>query len=288
MVSPFVPFQPTFPPTTAPGNVLGGDAASQLNGLLGGLSTTAASPLAGTNPAGALNTQVSSLPFSSNSLLAGSNVSGALNNLLASLPFSMPSPLAGMNPAGLLNTLAGTGFGDGLNPFGGALQNPNTTLIPGAQGGQVGGNPDLQASLARIQQDPEGAQLLQAALAKGYTIQIGDPSVAGQASRAGGDSCPVCQAAAAANGTTVEGVTLTGGGRRDIIVSPNARDFDKTLVHELYHAATDDNGTSKTEEATANIIGDRVSARINGRAARDPQAIINETFPLYPDLPINN
>lgn len=291
MVSPFIPSQPVFP-SVLPGASLGGNTAAPLNNLLASLPTSNPSPLAGGNPAATLNTQVGSLPFSTNSLLAGSNVSGALNNLLTSLPFSMPSPLAGGNPAGLLNTLAGTGFGDGLNPFGGALQTPMTPVVPGAQTGQLGGDAQLQASLARIQQDPEGAQLLQAALAKGYTIQVGDPSAAGQAARASGmalrDNCPVCQAAAAENGVTVEGLTLTGNGRNQIIVSPTAQDFDKTLVHELYHAATDDNGTSKTEEATANIIGDRVSARVNGRQARDPQAIINETFPLYPELPINN
>ena len=282
--SPFGNSDPTAPINTILGSLpfsasspfAGSDPTAPINTILGSLPFSASNPFAGSDPTAPINTILGSLPFSASSPLAGTDASAPLNNLLANLPTAAsPGNLASIDPAGLLNMLAGTGISTAANPFTGGLQIP-ATLPAGVgvngQPGQIENNPSLQQAIALIQQVPEGANLLQSALSKGYSIRIGDPS----------DSTE-------APGITTEGITHTNGPNgNEIVISPNARDFIKTLVHETYHAATDNDGDSKTEEATANVIGDRVSAIINNRPPRDPQQIFAETFPLYPDLPVNN
>lgn len=116
----------------------------------------------------------------------------------------------------------------------------------------------LQNSLNLIAQDPEGQRLLAEAQRRGVRIQVADlprRNVLGQFNSGN-------------NTITVE----------------NGADI-RTIVHELVHAVTPEDQGSKNEEATANIIGDRVDARIRGRAARDANDITRRTFPLYPDLP---
>jgi len=106
----------------------------------------------------------------------------------------------------------------------------------------------LNTTLAKVAQDPDGAKLLKAAEANGYTIEVGDPTKAGSQDH---------------DADSVNGVTLPD--QKKIIINPNAPDFDKTVVHELVHAATPTDGNSKTEEGMADVIGYRVSSRMDGR-----------------------
>jgi hypothetical protein len=185
-----------------------------------------------------------------------SDPAGFVNAQLASL---MPSaatsnPFAGILPLPVSNPI---GSPIAANP---AIASPN-----------IQNNAQLQQSIAKIQQDPLGADLLNTVLAKGYTIRVGDTGASGEP------------------GVVVEGLTITNGRNgNEIIMNANASDFDKTLVHELFHAATEDDGTSQLEEGVANIVGDLVSSRINGRSPRNPFEILRETIPLYPELPFTN
>ncbi len=191
---------------------------------------------------------------------------------LPGTPGTSPSPFGGGFGG---NALAGgtlnsdifqnfSGFGGfGANPFGGGLAAP--TGSGNAGGFTTDGNPNLQQALALLEQDPEGSQLLDIARQNGYNIRVGVPPQ---------DGGP---------GVTVNGLTTFGPGVRDVVINPNASDFMKTLAHELLHAATEDNGNSVQEEINANIVGDRISARINGRAPRNPNEIAAETRPLYED-----
>jgi hypothetical protein len=144
-------------------------------------------------------------------------------------------------------------------------------ITPVINSPNIQNNPQLQQSIAKIQQDPIGAQLLNTTLAKGYTIRVGNPGSATEP------------------GVIVEGVTFTNGPNgNEIIINPNARDFDKILVHELYHAASEEDGNSQFEEGLANIVGDQVSARVNNRTPQNPFRILLETLPLYRELPLFN
>lgn len=125
----------------------------------------------------------------------------------------------------------------------------------------------LDTALGGMANDPEGSKLLQAAAAKGYTIEVGDPSAAAGARDADGAahdaaSCPECQAALD-GGQQVNGVTLPG--QKKIIINPNAPDFEKTLAHELVHAASEGDGNSIQEEGVADVVGFRIAGRITGK-----------------------
>ena len=100
----------------------------------------------------------------------------------------------------------------------------------------------------------------------------------------------------AADPDEVNGVTLPD--QKKIVINPNAPDFDKTVVHELVHAATDADGDSKDEEGKADVIGYRVAERITGQAppflafnsAQEEQAIYNNKVdnPAYASLAASN
>lgn len=178
------------------------------------------------------------------------------------------------NPLAFSGGLSGTtvktpGFGSdifrtgGTVGFGGSLVGSPGQLT-------TDGTPNLQSALNKIAQDPAGGKLLQAARAKGFNIRVGIP--------------PNDSNLGTASNAIIQGVTTTGGGTNEIVINPNAQDFIKTLAHELYHASTDPRD-SVQEEIQANIIGDQISARINGRPPRDPARIAAETRPLYPELP---
>jgi hypothetical protein len=147
----------------------------------------------------------------------------------------------------------------------------------------------LDTSLAKVAEDPEGSVLLQKAIAKGYTIEVGNASAAIGGARdaeGGATLCPECQAALDGGGQ-VNGVTIPG--QKKIVVDPNAPNFDKTLVHELVHAASDNDGNSQQEEGIADVIGYRVSSRANGLALPASQAqIFNSKILNYPNLQSNN
>jgi hypothetical protein len=122
----------------------------------------------------------------------------------------------------------------------------------------------LDSLLAKVANDPEGSRLLQAALANGYTIEIGDPAATGVFdSGVSHDAslCAECQAALDGSGQ-INGVTIPG--QKKIVVNPNAENVTKTLIHELGHAATEADGNSKDEEGKVDVIGYRVAERITG------------------------
>ncbi len=148
----------------------------------------------------------------------------------------------------------------------------------------------LDDTLAKIAQDPEGSKLLQAAKEKGYTIEVGDPSkAAGAMDKAGhGSNCPDCKAALDA-GQQVNGVTLSGNGEKKIIINPNAPDFEKTVIHELVHAATDGDDNSQQEEGIADVIGYRVANRITGKEEPgSAQSIYQSKMANYRELGKSN
>jgi hypothetical protein len=58
-----------------------------------------------------------------------------------------------------------------------------------------------------------------------------------------------------------------------------------TLAHELVHATTPHDGDSKHEEGMANVIGERIAARISGRPGSNPDSVYASTLPLYGELP---
>jgi hypothetical protein len=106
-------------------------------------------------------------------------------------------------------------------------------------------------------------------VSKGYSFEVGDPSAAGDHDE-------------------VNGITLPD--QKKIIVNPNAPNFLKTLVHELVHAATDQDGDSKDEEGKADVIGFRVASRILGQTEPNEQATYQNkvTNPAYAGLVGNN
>ncbi len=149
----------------------------------------------------------------------------------------------------------------------------------------ISASPDarLNSTLSALANDPEGSRLLAAARANGFTIEVGDPSAAvGGTFDKGNISCPSCQAALDA-GKQINGVTLPS--QKKIIINPNAPDFEKTVVHELVHAATPGDGNSQTEEGIADVIGFRVANRITGKAVPgDARSIFLNKIANYPGL----
>lgn len=141
--------------------------------------------------------------------------------------------------------------------LGNAAAQRNTTTDPNQK-------QRLNNTLAAIAQDPEGSKLLKAALDKGYTIQVGNLDA-----NTNGDTLP---------------------DQKKIIISPNAPNFTKTVVHELVHAATDQDGDSKDEEGKADVIGFRVASRILGQPEPNEQATYRDkvTNPAYGNLQANN
>jgi hypothetical protein len=130
-------------------------------------------------------------------------------------------------------------------------------------------DPRLSRDLSALASDPEGARLLAAAQANGYTIEVGDPGPA-----AGSGVRP---------GQRINGVTLPD--QKKIIISPNAPEFTKTLIHELVHAATPGDGNSQTEEGIADVIGYRIANRITGQAIPgDANSIFSRKIANYPGL----
>ena len=128
----------------------------------------------------------------------------------------------------------------------------------------------LNDTLSKVAKDPEGSKLLEAAKKKGYTIEVGDPTQG-----KGGQ------------GKEVNGVTLSD--QKKIIINPNAPDFDKTVVHELVHAATDGDGDSQQEEGIADVVGYRVANRMNGKGGPgDVNSIYQNKMSNYQELGQSN
>ncbi len=126
-------------------------------------------------------------------------------------------------------------------------------------------NATLQATLDKIAQDPEGAKLLAEAQRQGLSIEVGDPG-----------------------GPNVAGVAISRGNNTRIIVrDPNNV---KTIVHELVHAATSQDGNSQHEEGIADAIGFRVAERVTGQnlTNKSQEQIYTDKKRLYRDLGATN
>ncbi len=126
-------------------------------------------------------------------------------------------------------------------------------------------NATLQANLDKIAQDPEGAKLLAEAQRQGLSIEVGDPG-----------------------GPNVQGVAISRGNSTKIIVrDPNNV---KTIVHELVHAATSQDGNSQHEEGIADTIGYRVAERVTGNnlTNKSEQQIYTDKKKLYRELGATN
>ena len=153
------------------------------------------------------------------------------------------------------------------------------------------GSATLDQSLAKIANDPEGAKLLAQAQKDGVTIQVGDPAQFVGSADAVPCNCPACQASGKAQadaGAVVNGVTLNNGGHTTIIVRDPSN--IKTIVHELVHANSTQDGNSKTEEGVADVVGYRVASRIAGTQGPDQNAVFNSKIQVaaYAGLQGNN
>jgi hypothetical protein len=138
----------------------------------------------------------------------------------------------------------------------------NTNQLANQVQGNGNSRQQLRNSLNTIAQDPEGRVLVQQALKNGITFSAGNT----------GES-------------NVLGLFTPANNH---IVVRNPADV-KTLVHELVHATSEHDGNSQLEEGLANLIGDRVSARISGRAPNNNvQGILDATARLYPELGASN
>jgi hypothetical protein len=192
-------------------------------------------------------------------------------------PAGGPEAAGGAPPAGGGAPAGGGGDAGGGAPAGGAPGGGAPAGGPGGPGGagapegtvpgtgaaaglQV--DPRLQGAIDQIAQDPEGAKLLEAAKAKGLTSISVNPGLdAGTA-----------------------GVTYSGGGSSRIeIKDPNSRALIHTLVHELGHAATPEDGNSQTEEAVIDQIGERVQQRLTGQHSG-----FHLNHDAYRHLPVDN
>ncbi len=169
----------------------------------------------------------------------------------------------------------------------------------------------LDASLAIIAQDPDGAKLMARAKALGVKISAGDPATAAgpndvavvcncpmhQAMRAAADEKALSGQATAqkdADSSTVvvRGVTLSNASGGDIRIVVKDPTNIKTITHELVHAVSTGDGDSKEEEGIADVIGSRVANRnggtaVGGLTGSEQQIYLNKQQ-YYPTLKQTN
>lgn len=260
------------------------------NSLIPGVVPAATSPVTGSsllNPGVNAVNAGSVLPSTSFDATNG-GVSSAVQSTLQMITLLLEQMLGGSPATGQ----AAPGLDQGAALAGGA-GTANAGGVGAAAGGTAIANDTadpqqaarLDDVLAKVAQDPEGSKLLAAAKEKGYTIEVGDPSAAagGSLDKGNAISCPHCKAAMDA-GQQVNGVTLSGD-QKKIVINPNAPDFEKTVVHELVHAATDGDDNSQQEEGIADVIGYRVANRITGKAQPgDAQTIYQNKMANYQEL----
>lgn len=240
--------------------------------LIPGVVPTGASSVTGTGSSlfssGANTANTGSVLTSATLNSQNNGILGAIQSILEMVTMLLPQLLGGNTGLGQSTpsfdkSYASTATGGTANAggAGGGTAIANNTADPQQSA-------RLDGVLAKVAQDPEGSKLLAAAKEKGYTIEVGDPSAA-----AGG-----------AGDGQVNGVTLSGN-QKKIIISPNAPDFEKTVVHELVHAATDGDDNSQQEEGISDVIGYRVANRITGKAQPgDAQSIYQNKMANYQDL----
>lgn len=211
----------------------------------------------------------------------GGSLMGVLGSLLQLITMLMPQ-LGGGSQSGLTAEQSEPAYDrSSMIPFiAGNTDIPNTTR-------SLNQSARLDDTLAKLAQDPEGSKLLAEAKAKGYTIEVGDPSQAlGGSLDKGNLNCSHCRAALDA-GQQINGVTMPG--EKKIVINPNAPDFEKTVVHELVHAASDGDDNSQQEEGIADVIGYRVASRITGKTAPgSAQSIYFNKMTNYQELKQSN
>jgi hypothetical protein len=122
-------------------------------------------------------------------------------------------------------------------------------------------DPQLQEYLNQLAEDPEGQNLLTEAQRRGVSIEVGQPADGALAHFDPASNKIVIGKDTMKNGTGLQ-----------------------SLIHELVHATTPQDGDSQHEEGMANVIADRIAARINGRQPRDGNGIYSSTLGLYGEL----
>lgn len=188
-----------------------------------------------------------------NQVIGGSGAAGAAGSVLGAT--GCPSCGPGCPGCGVAN---GAVQGPGITT---PLQGASTA--PASNVAQLSGVNDqnLQNSLNLIATDPEGQKLLAEAQKRGVTIKVantGDRNVLG------------------AFDPRTNSITIGNGNNI------------KTIVHELVHATTSQDGNSQTEEGLANVVGKRVESRLRGIPLEDPTTTFNNTLPNYTNLNRNN
>ena len=156
-----------------------------------------------------------------------------------------------------------------LNPSS-APQLPKTalTVLPTNVRTWLGTNvkgAEAQKAVKAIYQDPkgDGKKLIQALVNKGVTVDSGG-----------------------FNNSDTEGFFDPENNRITLKSGMSDEAQVVAAIHEGLHAIVDSDEGSKAEEAYNNVIADQMSARILGKkSSRTPQAIYQETLPLYPELP---
>ncbi len=291
------------------GNPLAGLGGNPLAGLGGnplGASPLAAlgatSPLAGLgatglNPTSLQQPQTSQLPTGGGLGQMGQLIQLVLQMLMLMLTlllgnrapqpaFDRGEPTPSVGGGGNNANVSGGNTPDSLGATRPQVANvaPPTVSNPGAINNS--GNGQLDASLQKIAATPDGAKLIAEAQRRGVTIRVGDPGAAsGSRDQVGGGACNCDQCTSVAkDGTTVvNGVTITRGGKTEIIVrDPNNI---KTIVHELVHATSTEDGNSKLEETAADSVGYRVLAQIEGRGLSGSElSAIRNKASYYPNL----
>lgn len=167
--------------------------------------------------------------------------------------------------------LPGTGSASGYSP----TQGPVSGMDSGHRGHHHGStmptsaltrfdgvnDPRLQNHINQLATDPEGRNLLEEARRRGVSIAVGQP---------------------------VEGALAHFDPNNNTVVlgheTMNRGTGLQSLIHELVHATTPGDGNSQHEEGMANVIADRISARINGRQPRNADSIYSSTLANYGEL----
>jgi hypothetical protein len=219
-----------------------------------------------------------------------SGLRGAFNDMTQMLSFLTGVPTQPLAMQGFtqsiqvpFSVMSSPGFSQSLGVPSSGLNNPAVNVTSGDFQQKL----RLDNTLAAISQDPEGSRLLAAAIEKGYTLEVGDPSaVLGGSFDANSVTCTQCMTALD-GGRQINGVAVPS--QKRIVINPNAPDFEKTVVHELVHAASDGDGNSQQEEGIADVVGFRVASRITGEVQPgSAQSIYLNKMTNYPDLNFSN
>lgn len=287
------------------GGLASGFGGSSLTSGFSGLGTSSLTGLGTTTPANGLTSlnglsQTSQLPTSQLPSTTSGTAQNGLQQImqLVLLMVTMMLTLLGKNnpTAALDRGVSGLGTSGSKNQT--AFKPVATMPITLPSANQVsassrnnnveqnaGERNALQNSLDKIAADPEGRALLAEAQKRGVTIEVGDPSKAAGSADKIACSCPEHQMAKD-QGSVVNGVTISRGNKSHIVVRDPGN--IKTIVHELVHAISTQDGNSQHEEGIADVVGKRVESRINGTRLENPNATYTNKLALYPELKRQN